>query len=56
MAAWLSVATPETAQVTNTVNNSPTVNVNAQVSQNVDVNYLGNQLAKQLLLSNKWIN
>lgn len=56
MSAWMAIATPVAPIQNNTVNNSPTVNVNAQVASNVDSNYLANTLAQKLLLSNKWIN
>lgn len=40
----------------NTVNNSPNVTVNANVASWVDVNNLGNTLAKKITLSSKGIN
>jgi ribonuclease D len=56
MMAGMSIPTPVAPVTNNNVTNAPTVNVNAQVSQNVDVNYIGQELSRQLLLSNKGIN
>jgi hypothetical protein len=51
---WSSVA-PTTSSTTNNQTISPNITVNAQVSNNVDIDSLWNQLANSVILSSKGI-